>query len=525
LTGAVPRVGGFHLCGVVPLGLPFLPSSPYSCDMTEGQVVAVRQFRKEVVEQTENLRQNVLLPERGFIQFCRRCGIPVSGLLDGDPGDFFKHGWLEADGINHDGGPLFHPFRIYPLYRILQLEIAGGTSSTPAARAFNEETIARKSAAWNTITDLADVLEPIYWPRIRGTLTFTGDEQSHRTRLDSYRAKTVPFVQVLDAKEWATVHESLRQEASRLDGNSEIYVLLRLSTWKARSKMTGRICGALWLRHMAEVIRRAFEEAHRVQWLEEDRAFGHWRPNGRQRAFGSERPYDDEFHSRPYIAYRFGLFTGSAVRWYMEGDTEFYAVDQILPQWHKVGIELLNLKGSIAESKANAAVRLADMLAQDRLLRRFSIISFDMDVKANEKAIRQLVNANQIVGSIAANRPDFEFANFSAAELAEVAARIDEAHGFSGAPLRGADWTAIKTAGDFERRYAQLSERKAGSLKGEEWGRALATYATENLRRPDGADRPLWNEISAAVHCWNSNYDYEVNHYRLDPTTFSRVAR
>lgn len=505
--------------------LAFLRQALYSCGMTEGQKTAVRQFRKSAAEQIEKFRQNLLLPEREFIPFCRRCGIPVSGLQNGDPGDFFKRGWLEADGTNYDGGPLFHPFRIYPLYRILQMEPTAGANSLASVRAFNEETIATKSADWNTITGLADALEPIYWPRIRGTLTFTGDEQRFRTRLDSYRTQILEFVRGLDEGEWARAHESMRQEASRLDDNAELYILLRLSLWEARCKTTGRIYGALWFRHMAEVIRRAFEEGHGVQWLEEDRAFGHWPPGGRERAFGTERPYDDEFRSRPYIAYRFGLFTGSSVRWYMEGDTEFYAVDQILPQSHKVGIELVNLKGTIAEGKGNAALKLGDMLAQDRLLRRFSIISFDLDVKPNEKAIRQLVTTGQIVGSIAANRPDFEFANFTVEELADIAARIDESHGFSGAPLRGADWTSVKSGGDFERRYAQLSERKGGTLKGEEWGRALATYASKNLRRSDGAERLLWNEISAAVHCWHSNYDYEVDHFRLDPATFARIAR
>jgi hypothetical protein len=93
----------------------------------------------------------------------------------------------------------------------------------------------------------------------------------------------------------------------------------------------------------------------------------------------------------------------------------------------------------VNEGKGNAALKLTDMLTQDKLLRRFSIISFDLDVKANEKAIRQLVNNNYVVGSIAANRPDFEFANFTVQELADIAARMDESHGFSGAPIRKAE--------------------------------------------------------------------------------------
>lgn len=218
-------------------------------------------------------------------------------------------------------------------------------------------------------------------------------------------------------------------------------------------------------------------------------------------------------------------FTGSAVRWYAEGDTEFYAIEYLLPESHKVGIELMNLKGAIVEGKNNAAMKLSDMLDQDRRLRRFSILWFDLDVTPNKKAISQLVSNEHIVGSVTANRPDFEFANFTVAELAEIAARMDECHGFSGAPIRSADWAGVDNGKKFEARYVEISERKAGSIKGEEWGKALATYANEQPRRADGAPRPLWNEISAAIYSWNSDYDYEVAHFRLDPDTFARIPR
>jgi hypothetical protein len=323
----------------------------YSCGMTEGQIAAVHQFRREKAEQVDQLRQNLLLREHEFIPFCRRCGVATTAVLDGDAGDFFRHGWLEKDSTNYDGGPLFHPFRIYPVYQILRTEISSGTVSQAPQRAFDEELTVRRSAGWNAVGGLAHLLEPVYWPRITSHLTFSGDEQSHRARMDEYRKEILRFLQELDCEEWRKLHESLRLDASRLDGNPELYLLLRLSTWEARSKVTGSVSGALWFRHMAEVIRRGFEDAAGVRWLEEDWAIGHWLPDARKHTFGSERPLDDEFRSRPYIAYRFGLFTGSSVRWYMEGDTEFYALDQILPESHKVGIELVNLKGAIAEGK------------------------------------------------------------------------------------------------------------------------------------------------------------------------------
>src|SRR6266550_5836575 len=65
------------------------------------------------------LRQNRLLNENSFIQFAKDRGLAVSGTITGDPGDFYKRGWLPADGQSSDGSPLFHLFRIYTLYKIL----------------------------------------------------------------------------------------------------------------------------------------------------------------------------------------------------------------------------------------------------------------------------------------------------------------------------------------------------------------------------------------------------------------------
>ncbi len=88
--------------------------------------------------------------------------------------------------------------------------------------------------------------------------------------------------------------------------------------------------------------------------------------------------------------------------------------------------------------------------------------------------------------------------------------------------LQARDWSHIKSGAQFEKEYAKVY---GGSLKGGEWGRALARYAKQCVRRADGAERPIWNDASAAVYCWNSNYDYEVSHFKIDPKTLARVPR
>jgi hypothetical protein len=92
-----------------------------------------------------------------------------------------------------------------------------------------------------------------------------------------------------------------------------------------------------------------------------------------------------------------------------------------------------------------------------------------------------------VVGHIAAHKPDFEIANFAPVELAEIAAGLDEAHGFSGTALRSADWSDVTSAGTFEAQYRKISLRMRGALKGEEWGRALARHADAH---PNPMSRP-----------------------------------
>lgn len=187
---------------------------------------------------------------------------------------------------------------------------------------------------------------------------------------------------------------------------------------------------------------------------------------------------------------------------------------------------MLNLRGVLATERDNIALKLGDWLKEDRALRRFNVISFDPDVSANSKAIQRHVQNIGVVGHIAAHKPDFEIANFTPVELAEIAAGLDEAHGFSGAALRNADWSNVTGAAVFEDQYKKLSLRKRGSLKGEEWGRALARHAAAYPTRSDTSQRrPLWNDLEATMRCRIAHYDIEAEYFGFDPNTFAHVRR
>lgn len=81
---------------------------------------------------------------------------------------------------------------------------------------------------------------------------------------------------------------------------------------------------------------------------------------------GSARPLDDELNATPYVTRWWGLTSGSLVRWYVEGDTEYGAIRYYFSNPSTFGIELVNLKGMIRDEKANAALTLEQLLDEDK---------------------------------------------------------------------------------------------------------------------------------------------------------------
>ena len=483
------------------------------------------------------VEQNHHLDEGALISFVKEHGIPITGVVTGDPGKFNELGWLPHDGTRTDGAPLYHPFRFYTIHRVLnacRIPIAASASLDREGVGAFVDRIAREwmpelerigewTASWNRVVALSILLEPIYWPKIIGLTVRSAFLYEHdfQVALDAYSVRLERLVAELDPEEWRKIHKDLRVQAAIVDDNSDLYLLLRTSKWDRRKRLKGDVSCALWVRHMAEMIRKAFEDIHGVEWPEEDCALGWWPPGARKNTYGSPRPLDDVLEARPRLAAHYGLATGSSVRWYVEGDTEYYAVLAMIPEPSKVGIELVNLRGNIASERANIALKLTDGLENDCAHRRFSILSFDLDVAENAKVIRRQIENDRIVGYIAAHDPDFEFANFTLDELVEVAARMDESLGFPGSAIRNADWNGIGRAKDFEQQYQEISERRGARLKGADWGRCLAEYAGEHPYWQDSdKERPLWGEIRAALQGRTANYDRQRERFRFDPHTF-----
>lgn len=308
------------------------------------------------------LRQNSLQKEADFIRFTRGRGISINGVFTGDPSFFLDHELLKCDGMDHAEKPLFHPFRIIPLRELIEVSaLRLSRASFATAQEISEnlplhmrliantEKLNNAADLWNGIVDLAIILEPLYWPRITGwrsnPAVLTEDE--YQDRKDTYETRIREIVSKLDIAKWEELHKKLRIHAALQDDNGALYLLLRFATWQQRKRLQGHISGALWYRHIAELIRLAFEDIHDVTWFEEDRAFGQWPLGVRKMQFGSERPLDQGSQSIPYIAFSFGIYTGSVVRWYVEGETEYFTIKTILSDPTRFGIELVNLRGKL----------------------------------------------------------------------------------------------------------------------------------------------------------------------------------
>lgn len=407
----------------------------------------IKSFFAECLEEYTNLNQNDLINESSIIRFAKDRGIRLSKGIKSDPSKFVELGWITTDSTNG----FFHPFRIYPFLRAIKLCNLNITASSSLNRdSFQNflngaigflpslKVIESEVKLADQVSNLAILLEPLFWPKITSKTTLSSPNclslGEFEVQLKPYNDKVLEFIKGLDPEIWQSYHERLRIEAARLDDNHELYILLRLSPWAKRKNITGNIGGALWLRHIAEVIRLAFEEVHGVQWSEEDEAFGIWREGTKTRLYGSERPIQKALTTRPHIAFEFGLHTGSPVRWYVEGDTEYQAASYVLPKAALAGIEFINLKGVFKEN-ANAPMRFEDHLKNDRELKRFSFISFDADRMDNVKLLKKHIEQNNIVGYVNLNQPDFEFENFSVDELIEIAIQLDGTLGFDSKSL------------------------------------------------------------------------------------------
>jgi hypothetical protein len=469
--------------------------------------------------------------------------------------DARPNGWPGA--ITQDLDPndntklLFHPFRYYVLYhieRILRLNTAPMQMLFPTPqfhkvlhleiesfqRISSQPEFVMSISRWNTTSALSIYAEPCFHEKLFGTLHSSFPEGSDFLR-ENIRSHLENGVGDVFFKVGLEFLEGLRGDlcvaAESLDPNKDIHTLLRLTRGERRLQhVRGTLGGSLCLLTMAEVLRRGSEFTFDTLLKEEDElGFGIVHSGVKERIYGSARPIDADYTVRNHFIRTLGLDFSPKLKWYVEGDTEYHAIESIIGR--TALFELVNLRGHVVERR-DRGVAFRENLRLDLRVKRFSFISIDGDRPDFARVVRRAAKDDEICGMFFIASPDFEFQNFSRLELEEIILQISIAenyHSIDRERLHGVI-EASSNAGEMlvSVRSSFPELREIG--KGSEWGIRLMAHAWENpiiLGDPDRLNerRQIVQSVEFALGSVNADYLGTRTNYRVDPSTGRPIAR
>ncbi len=446
---------------------------------------------------------------------------------------------------------LFHPFRYYVLYhidRMLKIRATPFQMLYPSKayeriltgniESFNvfstTKEFTEQILLWNRVSALASAVEPCFFERLFQVLSKPA-RRSFETqeKMISEHWETVKqcFLDMgIDQLE--TYRRELTIAAEMLDPNKNVHILLRLISGKSRiDRIKGNLGGAMILLSMAEMIRRSTEKAFDVELLEEDElGFGSIVSDFKEKNYGSKRILDGNASVKTRWLQSFGLDSGARLRWYVEGDTEYYALTSVFGDY--IAIDLVNLRGQVTAGKGKG-VGFRDNLRSDIKTMVFSFISFDGDVSDNLRAAKKAAKDDEICGMFFVSMPDFEFQNFSLTELEEIFWQIAQDRcqtlDFNRAALRD----AIQNTTNAKELFSAVSEVSScfyGVEKGEEWGKRLIAYAGQNpkmsgTKSTDPQSRQILDAINHAIRTAHLEYQPSRDRNTVDPNTGMPIAR
>lgn len=549
-------------------------------DDVYGQVLMYR----AALAKDPSLWQFDLLSADAFCQFCRNKGLLLSqgvvedlwkvGLLRADliriEGDGSLEGLLkvaqeEAFGTfidvrkvpNRDQGYggcfqtvpslpdgtqiLFHPFRLNVVHHIVRVfethvsfaQFLMNPNGVGRATAFeydhlqdwtSKREFADRFEDWNRVAEIAAILEPIAHEVVFESFRWRhpDSENSLRDRLSSFRESARLLLSSVSPSEVDEVRKSLCVDAELVDQNKMLHVLLRLMSGHERLKIRDGLGRALQFKSMAEVIRRAFEDARKLELREEDElGFGQWMAGARKLIYGSERVLDASLETRRDFLTSMGLDSGVKARCYVEGQSELGALKSAVGD--SGGLEFVNLAGQVLE-RHGQELRFVDSLATDKRSHVFSVVLIDADRVDSVRALKRAASDGRFFGRFFLSDPDFEFANFSKRELLEAAFSLEfqsgaevpdrvAAEGETSHSRSGAEFVAgLKRAG-----FSSVQ-------KSEVWGAVLMKSALANPALPTdhpgaGGTRPIVQAAKLLQIARSSGYLRSVENSVVDPET------
>ena len=491
------------------------------------------------------------LVDRGIDRYGRHIYSDERQLLQRPEG--WGDGLKTLTPLRDDVELLFHPFRYYVLYCLnstLGLNISKmqmfNQEGYPRILEFSLSMFNRWSGSeqfvsriklWNDTASLCIITEPCTYVRIFHSIRYDPSE------VEDYQAGAEEIEQHI-AKYWNSVNElyhqiglkrleEIRQElciaTQTLDSNRWLHTLLCLGDSDLRMKLEGHLGGAILLRTMAEMLRRATEEAFNTKLREEDEVgFGLVPENIKKEFYSSNRLLDgDESVAREFMRqYKFPY--GLRLRFYVEGATESEALRYAFQIMSAKYIEVINLGGEVAQ-KRGKGVAFRENLRSDLDMHVFSMILIDGDRSDFVSAVKKAAKDDEICGCFYISSQDFEFANFELSELEEILweMALEDTENIPTEEDRLTLHEAIKGVTNAEELAKQVRKslpQLAHFSKGERWGRKLIDFAGKYPYK-QGNQRQVVEAVQTAVRSKRVNYIISRREYRVDENTGQPVKR
>lgn len=435
----------------------------------------------------------------------------------------------------------FHPFRLYVLHHIDRvfssttasiqylLNPDGFAKLTESEIEFlnrwtSGDQFAPRFEHWNRIAELAIVLEPTAYGRVFNSIRWRSPDtqESIEKKLAVRREQHKSLLGNVTPKEINKLRQDLCQDAESLDHNKMVHVLLRLITRRERLNMRSSLGACMLLKGMAEIIRRAFEEATQKQLSEEDElGFGQWMKGARKMIYGTERILDATPEERRDFLRSMGIDFGIKARAYLEGETEFGAMDSAAGEG--AGVELINLRGQFIESKGKG-LAFIESLKKDMKSHVFSIVLLDGDRIDNVRALRKAVQDGNFFGRFFISDPDFEFGNFTVQELVDVLLKL-AARDFAELPSRDDLLTQVGSAKSGKAFFHAVADDRLQRIgKSTDWGAALMAHAISHPEFPEGhgragQTRKIIEAAQVLMRTRDAGYLRSLEQFRVDPET------
>jgi len=442
--------------------------------------------------------------------------------------------------------PLFHPFRCYVLYHIynrLKLKLSSEITLLNA-KDFNQLISLQIGSFnywlskegmillkyWNYIASIAVISEPSVHRTIFNKVTWdiSDNYESILERLKKIGEKVINLYKTIGEVHIERYRDKICTDAEIIDSNKYLHLIIRLMKSNEREKLKGHISSAILFLTMAECLRRTLELAFQKEYPEEDECgFGEVSRNAKLLLQGSTRVLDGNRDVANLFLRRFGLDYGIRINIYVEGTTEFEALNSEFST--NSSVLIINLRGQFKE-KQGKGVSFRESLRNDIKSKIFSIILLDGDVSENYRAVRKAAELDEICGMFFVSKPDFEFQNFKIDELTEIAFQLAVKKGLKECSLDELKKNTGKArnAKEFFKILHKQSPFFLSISKGSEWGKALVKYARWNLLGKEfgNKDDRLINQIIRTIYNgFSASYEVTRQQQKIDPISGKLVER